>query len=103
MSKTDAMAMVGPTDEVGQLPKQSGWAVEMYGDCVLFASNAEKAQGRSPGATVRIYTEAQCLGAVAAERERWQTAAQLVLNQIDALPHNMRRYVTGYVALDDLL
>ncbi len=43
------------------LPEQAGWAVEMHGACVLFANNAEKAAGRSPGAKTRVYTEAQAL------------------------------------------
>ena len=80
MNRTDKPAKVASTDELDQLPKQAGWALEMHGDCVLFASNAEKAQGRSPGATVRVYTEAQCLAAVAAERERIKAA-------IEAFPH----------------
>jgi hypothetical protein len=35
----------------------------------------------------------------AAECERWMVAAQVVASQVEALPHEMRRYVTGLDAL----
>jgi hypothetical protein len=41
------------------LPEQAGWAVEMHGACVLFANNAEKASGRSPGAKTQVFTRNQ--------------------------------------------
>lgn len=40
---------------------------------------------------------------VAAERARWKVPAQLVLCQVDALPHVMRRYVTGHEALQAVI
>lgn len=58
----------------GPLPEQAGWAVAMYGELVLFANNAEKASGRSPGAKDPVFTadqmRAYAAQAVAAERER---------------------------------
>jgi phosphoribosylformylglycinamidine (FGAM) synthase-like enzyme len=41
------------------LPEQTGWAVEMHGAAVLFATNAEKAAGMSPGAQTQIFTADQ--------------------------------------------
>lgn len=35
--------------------------------------------------------------------QRWVDAAQVVLNQVDALPHEMRRYVTGAGMLRSLI
>ena len=56
---------------LGAVPEQAGWALEMHGQCVLFANNSEKANGSSPGATTRIYTEAQMLAAVAEAHRKW--------------------------------
>lgn len=41
------------------VPEQDAWALEMYGTCVSFVSNAEKQQGMSPGACTKMYTEAK--------------------------------------------
>ena len=91
-----APAKVRQSDELGQLPEpvdllQAVWRgdrefMRPVGDYY----NADQ---------MRAYAAGQ----VAADRERWQTAAQLVLSQIDALPHDMRRYVTGYAALENLV
>ena len=96
MHKTDTPEKVRQSDELGQLPEpvdllQAVWRgdrefMRLVGDYY----NADQ---------MRAYAAGQ----VAADRERWQAAAQLVLSQIDALPHDMRRYVTGYVALENLV
>lgn len=40
-------------------PEQAGWGVEMHGQIVLFASNVERANGMSPGATTALFTADQ--------------------------------------------
>lgn len=45
--------------ELPSLPVQAGWAVMMHGGAVLFATNAEKAYGLSPGAEEPLYTATQ--------------------------------------------
>ena len=47
------------TPDLPPLPEQAGWAVEMHGVLALFATNAEKAAGFSPGASTPIYTADQ--------------------------------------------
>ena len=60
------------------LPKQAGWALEMHGELVLFANNAERERGMSPGATTPVFTADQMLAfraeGVAEERERIRAA-----------------------------
>ena len=71
MSDCGLPANVGSMEGLGALPEQAGWALEMHGQCVLFANNTEKARGLSPGATTRIYTEAQMLTAVTDAHNNW--------------------------------
>ena len=71
------------------LPEQAGWAVEMHGACLLFANNAEKAGGASPGATTRVYTEAQVQTAVATERERCAKVLDLRASDLMLIAGNM--------------
>ena len=87
MDRTDTPAKVASTDELGQLPEPSD-PNRIGAQRVAFNAKDMHAYGRQERA---------------AERDRWQAAVQLVLSQIDALPHDMRGYVTGYFALDDLL
>ena len=75
---------------LGLLPEQAGWAVEMHGECVLFANNAEKASGRSPGANIRVYTETQVLAAVAAERAAAKNRYHSTLDSMDAEIERLR-------------
>lgn len=60
--------------ELPLLPEQAGWAVEMHGELVLFANNAERARGFSPGATKQIFTadqmRAYAQAAITAERAK---------------------------------
>jgi hypothetical protein len=42
----------------------------MHGALVLFANNAERASGGSPGATTPVFTDAQMHAYAAEERER---------------------------------
>jgi hypothetical protein len=70
MSRSDQPAGVAVDRWVRPLPEQAGWALEMHGALVLFASNAERSRGGSPGATTPIFTAAQMHAYAAAERER---------------------------------
>ena len=72
-----------------EIPPQDGWAVEMHGECVLFCSNGEKAAGSSPGARVRVFSEAKLRAYadayVAAEISRLQAQLAESMQQSDAL------------------
>lgn len=56
-------------ERLPELPVQSGWGVDMHGELVAFANNAERARGMSPGATTPVFTADQ-MRAYAAEAVR---------------------------------
>ena len=68
-----------PTD-YPPLPEQDGWAVEMHGALVLFANNAEKAAGRSPGAKTPVFADTQMHAYLATERARIEREVMSLLN-----------------------
>ena len=70
MNKEATPANVGSMEGLGVLPEQAGWAVEMHGSLVLFANNAERARGMSPGATEPVFTANQMHGYALQERQR---------------------------------
>ena len=96
MSDCGSPANVGSMEGLGAVPEQAGWALEMHGQCVLFANNSEKANGSSPGATTRIYTEAQMLAAVAEAHRKWDA---LVASQ-DAEIERLRDALVELTRLD---
>ena len=59
MTQSPAPSAPGEAQALPDLPEQAGWGVSMHGSLVLFASNVEKASGRSPGATTQLFTADQ--------------------------------------------
>lgn len=81
------------------LPKQAGWAVEMHGTAVLFASNAEKAAGASPGATTPVFTADQLKAAITADR---RAVIEAIAEYAYAMARDCNRNVPAGFPLIDL-